>query len=137
MLIKAFIIAARAHRGQKDKGGKAYIFHPLNVALRSKGRQEKIVALLHDVVEDTSITTDDLKNAGFSNEVVNAVSAITKIRGEAYEAYLNRVKSDRIARAVKIADLQHNSDLSRLKTITERDKQRQARYKRSIEFLLA
>lgn len=135
MLIKAFRIAAKAHKGQKDKAGKAYIFHPLHVAAHTKGRKAKTVALLHDVVEDSDITLDDLKKAGFNDEIVEAVAAITKIKGEAYGLYLKRVKSNKIARAVKLADLAHNSDLNRLKSITAKDEARKKRYTKAIEYL--
>ena len=137
MLIKAFRIALKAHRGQKDKGGKAYIFHPLHVAALSKGRKAKIVALLHDVVEDSEITLDDLRKSGFDAEIVAAVAAITKIKGEAYADYLARVKSNEIARIVKIADLTHNSDLTRLKVITPKDTARARRYRKSRKYLQA
>ena len=121
MLIKAFSVASKAHKGQKDKAGRAYILHPVNVALRTKGIKRKTVALLHDIVEDTNITLDDLKKLGFDNEIVNAVAAITKKSGEKYENYLKRVKNNEIAKDVKIADLQHNSNLNRLKEITPKD----------------
>ena len=135
-MLKAFFIACKAHKGQKDKAGKMYIFHPLTVAKYTKGRKGKIVALLHDVVEDSSITIDDLKKYGFTDEITHAVDAITKRAGEAYYDYLQRVKSDEIARAVKISDLMHNSNLARLKAITEKDVERTIRYQNSIKFLL-
>lgn len=137
MLIKAFSVASKAHKGQKDKAGRAYILHPVNVALRTKGIKQKTVALLHDIVEDTNITLDDLKKLGFDNEIVNAVAAITKKSGEKYENYLKRVKNNEIAKDVKIADLQHNSNLNRLKEITPKDIARKKKYQTAIEYLCA
>lgn len=135
MLIKAFIIAYKAHRGQKDKAGKAYILHPVFVAMHTKGIKRKTVALLHDVVEDTEITFDDLKRKGFDDEIVRAVQAITKIKGENYQDYLQRVKQNTIAKDVKLADLKHNSDLHRIKKVTESDIIRNQKYQAAILYL--
>lgn len=135
MLIKAFMVAYKAHKGQKDKAGKAYILHPVCVAMHTKGVKRKTVALLHDVVEDTETTINDLQQLGFNKEIVEAVQAITKKNGERYADYLKRVKANKIAKDVKLADLEHNSDLSRLKTITEKDKARKEKYGNAIWFL--
>lgn len=93
------------------------------------GEKDKIVALLHDVIEDTDVTVNDLREAGFSDEVVLAVSVITKKADEDYEEYLNRVKQNPIALRVKIADMEHNSDISRIKNPTEKDLKRLEKYK--------
>lgn len=135
MLIKAFILAYKAHKGQKDKAGKAYILHPVYVAMHTKGIKRKTVALLHDIVEDTEITLKDLANKGFDNEVIEAVQAITKIKGEDYTGYLQRVKQNAIAKDVKLADLKHNSDLNRLKKVTVKDISRKYKYLAAIQFL--
>lgn len=135
MLIRAFKIAYKAHKSQKDKGGKAYIFHPLHVAFNVRGKNEKVVALLHDVVEDTSIAFSDLKDMGISDVCVEALMAITKRHGEDYEIYLKRVKSNDIARRVKIADISHNMDLNRLKDITDKDMKRVEKYKTAKMYL--
>ena len=137
MLIKVYLIARKAHRGQKDKAGKSYIHHPIAVAKGVKGKECKIVALLHDVVEDSDITLDVLRNIGFNERIIEAISAITKIEGEDYTSYLNRVKSNELARIVKLSDLRHNSDLSRLKTVTQKDKERVEKYHFAIDFLTA
>lgn len=134
-MVKAFVIALRAHYKQKDKSGKPYIFHPLHVAFRVSGKKQKQVALLHDVVEDSPISLDVLKKKGFCSEVINAVDAITKREHENYDEYLLRVKSNELARAVKIADLLHNSDLSRLKTITAKDIARVMKYMSALKYL--
>ena len=135
MLIKAFVLAYMAHRGQKDKAGKPYILHPVNVAMRVKGKKRKIVALLHDIVEDTEITLDKLEKMGFDDEIVEAVKAITKVKGEGYGIYLNRVKNNDIAKDVKLADLKHNGDLSRLKVITLNDLKRAKKYAQATLYL--
>ena len=125
----AYDIALKAHKGQKDKGGEDYFKPPLAVSNKLSGKKEQIVALLHDVIEDTDVTVNDLKEAGFSDEVVLAVSAITKKAGEDYEEYLNRVKQNPIALRVKIADMEHNSDISRIKNPKEKDLKRLEKYK--------
>lgn len=125
----AYRLASKAHKGQKDKGGEDYFKHPLTVSNKLSGDKEKVVALLHDVVEDTNVTVNDLKEAGFSDEVVSAVSTITKKAGEDYEKYLNRVKQNPIALRVKIADMEHNSDISRIPNPTEKDLKRLEKYK--------
>ena len=125
----AYDIALNAHKGQKDKGGEDYFKHPLAVSNKLSGEKDKIVALLHDVIEDTDVTVNDLREAGFSDEVVLAVSVITKKAGEDYEEYLNRVKQNPIALRVKIADMEHNSDISRIKNPTEKDLKRLEKYR--------
>ena len=136
MLNKALKLCFAAHNGQVDKGGAPYYLHPITVALHMKTEDEKIVALLHDVVEDTEITLDDLRHDGFSERIVEAVDAMTK-KGESWEAYLAKVKSNPIAKAVKLGDLKHNSDLTRLKSVTEKDIKRVERYKKAIDYLLS
>ena len=135
MLIKAFIVAFKAHRGQKDKGGKPYILHPLKVAFKVRGIESKTVALLHDTVEDTYITLETLKKSGFPRNIILAVDRLTKRKDETYAEYLSRVKHNRLAKDVKIADLQHNSNLKRLKVITKKDIARAEKYSRAIEYL--
>lgn len=133
-LIKAFFIALNAHRGQKDKAGRCYIFHPINVALGVRGIRAKTVDLLHDVVEDSDITTKELTKY-FDDDIVLAVDCITKKRGQKYQDYLEVVKNNELARKVKIADLTHNIDLSRLKSITKKDIDRRNKYLKAKEFL--
>ena len=105
------------------------------VASFVKTDDEKTVALLHDVVEDTSVTLQNLSDAGFSDAVVHAIDCVTKREGEALQAYLQRVKSDPLATTVKLADLKHNADLSRIPHPTEKDFARVERYKAEIAFL--
>ncbi len=114
MLNKALNIAYKAHLGQTDKAGAPYILHPVRVALRCQTEDEKIVALLHDVVEDTPITLEELKTQGFSDDVLAALKCLTKIEGEDYQAFIQRVATNPLAVKVKIQDLKDNMDLSRL-----------------------
>lgn len=135
MLKKALEIAKIAHAGQNDKGGHLYIEHPLTVARMMRGRSAKIVALLHDVCEDSEMTLKDLEAAGFSKRIVAAVDAVTKRRGERYRHYLMRVKNNRLATKVKIADAAHNSDFSRISGYSPADIARSERYKNTVAFL--
>jgi hypothetical protein len=129
----AFELARKAHEGQYDKGGKPYIEHPLAVEKLLVSPRQRIVALLHDVVEDTDTTLEDLRP--FGKEIVAAVDAITKRDNEPLKNYLTRVKANPIARAVKIADLTHNSDLSRIPNPTQEDYDRAERYRKEIGVL--
>ena len=135
MIDIALAIARKAHAGQVDKAGVDYIQHPLYVASQVKTEQEKAVALLHDVLEDSDITVADLLAYGLSNEVVTAVQTLTKKKGQSYQDYLEKVKSNNLARVVKLADLKHNSDLSRLKTVSNTDYERVKKYKNAIRYL--
>ena len=132
---KAYEIAKKAHLGQVDKAGEDYIKHPEKVASFVKTDEEKAVAYLHDVIEDTELTLEDLNKYDFSKEVLEAVDIITKKRGEDYQSYLNSVKKNKLARAVKLADLRHNSDLTRLAKVTEKDIKRKEKYQKAIDFL--
>ena len=132
---KAYEIAKRAHLGQVDKAGEDYIKHPQKVASFVKSDEEKVVAYLHDVIEDTELTLEDLHEYEFSKEVIEAVDIITKKKGEDYQSYLNSVKKNKLARAVKLADLRHNSDLTRLTKVTEKDIERKEKYQKAIDFL--
>ena len=128
-------IAIKAHEGQVDKAGAPYWHHPAFVADQVATDEEKAVAWLHDVVEDTDVTFEDLLAQGIPSEVVEGVKAITKVAGESYDVYLNRVKANPLARAVKLADLRHNMDLSRIEEPTEKDFARIEKYKVAQAFL--
>ena len=132
---KAYKIAKKAHLGQVDKAGEDYIKHPEKVASFVKTDEEKAVAYLHDVIEDTELTLEDLYEYGFSKEILEAVDIITKKRGEDYQSYLNSVKKNKLARAVKLADLRHNSDLTRFTEVTEKNIKRKEKYQKAIDFL--
>lgn len=131
----ALSIAKKAHKGQYDKAGVDYIEHPLFVASLVDTEEEKAVALLHDVLEDSPYTAEELILAGLPETVVSAVQILTKKKGQDYQQYLELVKSSPIARRVKLADLKHNSDLSRLATVTEKDLERLEKYKKAIDYL--
>ena len=128
-------IAKRAHKGQVDKAGAPYILHPETVASFVTKDDEKIVAYLHDVIEDTPCQLRDLENAGFSSEIIKAVDLLTRKAGQSYKQYLKLVKTNELARVVKLADLKHNSDLSRLTHVTENDIKRLKKYQDAIIFL--
>ena len=132
---KAYKIAKKAHLGQVDKAGEDDIKHPEKVASFVKTDEEKAVAYLHDVIEDTELTLEDLHEYEFSKEVIEAVDIITKKKGEDYRSYLNSVKKNKLARAVKLADLRHNSDLTRLTKVIEKDIERKEKYQKAIDFL--
>jgi (p)ppGpp synthase/HD superfamily hydrolase len=110
---QALQIAAKAHEGQKDKEGLPYILHPLRAMMRVQGKEAQMVAILHDVVEDTSVTLDDLRQAGFSEEVLAAVWCVTHRKDEPYADYVVRCKANEVAKRVKLADLEDNSRLDR------------------------
>jgi len=128
-LERAIAIAAKAHAGQVDKAGQPYILHPLRVMLRMNSSIERIAAVLHDVVEDSSVTLDFLTAEGFLQEVISAVEALTKRQGESRIDAARRAKQDPVARLVKLADNAENMDLSRIAEPTERDYARVEEYK--------
>ena len=135
LLALAKHIAIDAHADQVDKAGAPYWLHPQFVAEHVKTPEEKAVAWLHDVVEDTDWTFEALMAEGICPEVVEGVKAITKREGEAYETYLNRVKANPLAKAVKLVDLMHNMDLSRIAQPTEKDFARIEKYRWAVDYL--
>lgn len=124
----AIALAANAHRGQLDKSGQPYILHPLRVMFRCQTDAQRIVAVLHDVIEDTPTTPDDLRRLGYPDEILAALDCLTKRQGEPYEAFVERAAANPIARAVKIADIEDNLDLRRLPGVSDADVARLARY---------
>ena len=133
MTKKAMRLMYDAHKDQIDKGGVPYVFHPMAVASNMTNEVSTVVALLHDVVEDTDITLSDL--SAFGDEVCLALSLLTRNSDDDYYDYIEKLSTNEIAREVKIADLKHNSDLSRLDTITEKDLKRQKKYLHCINYL--
>ncbi|MFG6203504.1 HD domain-containing protein [Pseudomonas retamae] len=131
-LERAIAIAATAHAGQVDKGGAPYILHPLKVMLRMTTLEERIVAVLHDVVEDCGVSLDDLRKEGFSEDVLSAIESVTKVPGESYEDFVDRAVQNPIGRAVKLADLEENSDISRIASPGWEDLERIEKYRRAI-----
>lgn len=143
MTKKALQICFSAHKDQFDKGNIPYVFHPYHLAEQMTSEKAVIVALLHDVVEDTSVTLNDLRGHGFPEDVVEAVKLLThskpKLNDSEYEEYIKAISKNPIAKEVKLADLIHNSDLSRLpvqKCTDEKAISRTKRYKKAIEMLL-
>jgi guanosine-3',5'-bis(diphosphate) 3'-pyrophosphohydrolase len=134
---RAIEIAATAHTGQRDKAGQPYIFHPLRVMFRVDGEHEQMAAVLHDVVEDTAITIEDLAREGFPPEVLRAVTALTKLPGETRLEAAYRAAADPVARKVKLADNAENMDLSRIPNPTDKDHARCREYAEVRELLLA
>ncbi|VVP68838.1 hypothetical protein PS910_00444 [Pseudomonas fluorescens] len=136
-LERAIAVAARAHEGQRDKGGSAYILHPLRVMMRVQTAEQRIVAVLHDVLEDSGITLSDLAREGFKLKILAAVLALSRRKGEAYEDFVVRVGDDPLARIVKLADLADNSDLSRIPCPGASDLDRLTRYQQASAYLQA
>ena len=134
-LDRAIELAKQHHEGQTDKAGKPYIEHPLRVMNQVESEEEKIVAVLHDIVEDTDISLDDLRNEGFSEEVVSAVECLTKQDGENYDSYIERISFNPLAVKIKLADLEDNRDLTRLPEVTDKDLKRIEKYDKALEKL--
>ena len=136
MLSKAIIIATEAHLGQVDKGGEAYILHPIRVMMSLKDYEHKIVAVLHDVVEDTIVSSEDLRLQGFNEKIIEALIHLTRRKCESYDDFIDRVIKNPIATEVKLADIKDNMDLSRLKNPKEEDYIRLEKYKKARKRLL-
>ena len=132
---KAMKLCYEAHKDQVDKTGVPYVFHPFHVAEQMTSEASTIVALLHDVVEDTDYTLDDIAAAGFGKDIVEAVALMTHEDDVPYLDYVAKLKDNPIAREVKLADLAHNSDQSRLGEIDEETGQRLEKYKKAIALL--
>lgn len=135
LLERAIVIAMESHQGQRDKAGKAYILHPLRVMLAMKVEEEMIVAVLHDAVEDSNVTLEDLKSQGFPGEIIAAIACITKKSGEPYFDYIRRVKKNSLASRVKIADLQDNVNLHRIANPRQEDFDRVEKYRKALAIL--
>lgn len=132
---KAMEICYRAHAGQLDKGGMPYVFHPIHVAEQMEDEYSTCVALLHDTVEDGGIELSELYEADFPEEVVRTVDILTRREDEPYMEYIQRLKENSLAVKVKVADLNHNSDMSRLNIITKWDMERKEKYEKAIAML--
>jgi len=130
MLDRMLVLCTNAHHGQFDKGGRPYILHPLRVMsfLKTDDEELQCIALGHDVIEDTKTTYKDLTEAGISQRVQDGIRALTKVPGETYDEYKLRVFASKDAMTVKMCDLRHNSDIRRLKGVTEKDIERIAKY---------
>ncbi len=132
---KALLICYNAHKNQLDKSGVPYVFHPYHLSEQMNDEYSVCTALLHDVVEDTPVTLDYLKKEGFPNEVLEAIALMTHDKNEPYFDYVRRIKNNPIAKKVKLADLKHNSDTSRLNYVDEKTLARCEKYKQAIRIL--
>lgn len=139
LLGKVLVLATNAHAGQFDRGGRPYILHPLKVMhyLKTDDEELQCIALLHDAIEDTKTTWQDLKDIGCTNRVLDAVSVLTKMPGQSYEEYKQEVFTNEDAMRVKLCDLRHNTDIRRLKGVTEKDIARMAKYNQFYMEILA
>lgn len=136
MLERAIEIAVEAHKGQVDKGGQPYILHPLRVMMSVDLELEKIVAVLHDVVEDSNWTFEALLAEGFSIEVIEALKSVTKESpDEDYDSFIQRAIRNPIGRKVKITDIRDNLDVTRIPELGEKDLQRISKYKKALKRL--
>lgn len=136
MTKKAMKLCFEAHKDQVDKSGMPYVFHPFHLAEQMHDEKTTIVALLHDVIEDTDCTFEDLRSAGFDNEIIEALKLMTHDDSVPYMEYVAAIKSNPIATAVKLADLKHNADLSRLDVVDEKAIKRKEKYDKAICLLL-
>ena len=134
---KALRLCFEAHKNQVDKSGLPYVFHPFHVAEQMTTEETTIVALLHDVIEDTDYTLADIAAMGFPQAVTDALKLLTHDERVPYMTYVTAIKQNPIARAVKLADLRHNSDLSRLDRIDEKALERVRKYRSAIQLLTA
>ena len=132
---KAYKIAFEAHRDQLDKTGLPYIHHPLHLAAQMTDEVTTCVALLHDVVEDSDMTFEELEKLGFGGEIIDALRLMTHDDDVPYMDYVREIKKNPVAAAVKRADLMHNSDITRLDVVTDKDIQRVEKYKKALEIL--
>ena len=132
---KALKLSFEAHKRQEDKSGVPYVFHPYEVASHMKDESSVCVALLHDVVEDTEVTIEDLRKQGFPQEVCEAVRVMTRESGVPYLDYVNEIKVNRIARRVKMADLQHNMDATRMTEISDGHREKMKLYEQAYRIL--
>lgn len=131
----ALKLCFEAHKNQTDKSGMPYVFHPFHLAEQMKDEDTTIAALLHDVVEDTDYTIADLEQMGFPTNVLEALELLTHNDDTPYMEYVAKIKDNPIAKAVKLADLEHNSDLSRLDTVDEKALKRKEKYSQAIRLL--
>ena len=135
MTKEAMKLCYDAHKDQVDKSGLPYVFHPIHLAEQMENEETTIVALLHDVIEDSNYTIADLEAMGFSERILTALKLLTHEKDVPYMEYIAKLKEDPIARTVKLADLAHNSDLSRLDEVDEKAIRRATKYAKAIQLL--
>lgn len=135
LIKKAMQLCFMVHKQQVDKGNLPYVFHPFYIACQMDSEVEIVVALLHDVVEDSSYSFDDLIEMGFSTEIIEALKLLTR-KQENYFEYITRIKTNSLATKIKIADLKHNSDINRLDNVTKQDLKRIEKYQKALDILI-
>ncbi len=135
MTKKAMKLCFEAHKEQKDKSGMPYVFHPYHLAEQMEDEDTTVTALLHDVLEDTPLTLEDLRAMGFNERVLEALALMTHDESIPYMDYVAKLRTNEIARTVKLADLRHNSDLTRLDTADDRALRRAGKYRQAIALL--
>ncbi|MFL0797999.1 MAG: GTP pyrophosphokinase [Cellvibrionaceae bacterium] len=135
-LEKAISIAVTAHNGQYDKAGEPYVLHPLRLMFKFQDKNEMIVAVLHDVIEDSQVSLDDLKDHGFSKIIIDAVECLSRHINESYEDFIVRVYGNPLAKKVKVEDIKDNLSVYRLREITKKDLVRIEKYHDALRFLL-
>ncbi|MEQ8153705.1 MAG: GTP pyrophosphokinase [Clostridiaceae bacterium] len=136
MLEKAIEIAARAHKGQADKAGEPYILHPLRVMFAGENELEQICGVLHDVIEDSAVTFDDLRKEGFSERVIAVLDCLTRRDAESYDEFINRILKNETACYVKLKDLKDNLNLGRILNPDSRDFERIEKYMKAEKYIL-
>lgn len=134
---KAINLAFKAHDGQLDKSGLPYILHPIHVAEQMNDEITTCIALMHDVLEDTDYKREDLEAEGFPEEIIVGVETLTKPDDISYEDYIKNVKKNPYATKVKLADIEHNSDLTRIKEVNEKDIKRLEKYAKAKAYLMS
>ena len=132
---KAIKLCFEAHKEQVDKSGMPYVFHPFHLAEQMQTEETTVVALLHDLVEDTDYTIEDLTSMGFGKTITDAIALMTHADGVAYMDYVREIKNNPIAKEVKLADLKHNADLTRLDVVDEKALSRRDKYLKAIKLL--
>lgn len=132
----ALELAVEKHKNQTDKAGNPYILHPLHVMENVNSKEGKIIAILHDIIEDTDVTEDYLLKIGLSKRIVDAVVALTRSEDMDYQEYIKNLSSNPLAKEVKLADLEHNMDLKRLPTLEEKDLERNRKYQIAYHYLI-
>lgn len=135
-LESAILIAIKAHQNQVDKGGLPYILHPLRIMIKMQTDEEMIVALLHDVVEDSEISLKDISKYEFDKKIMSALKVLTYSTNQNYEDYIKKISKNKLARKIKIADLTDNMNLNRLPYLNKKDFERIKKYHKALKYLL-
>jgi len=131
----AIALACKVHAGQVDKSGQPYILHPLRLMLKFQHEDERIVSVLHDVVEDGNVSLNEFRGLGLSESIIEAIDCLSKRPGEPYEDFIRRLSSNELARRVKIEDIRDNLDVTRLSSFEDEDFIRTVKYHKALQYL--